>query len=327
MNKPFLMTLFLKTKEVEEVPRCWTQDEAGRKKCCWPQYTELEQIYASARNQDPPNWKMWKQFNVKIYHEFDDYEEAVSQIPHFLNYSDYEDVGTTSNRQSSSHVPSTSRKESIRGAHQNSDSEDDSPSSVHKNYSLGPVLPDPPIAKRNPHYFESGSQTALQPLKLFDATNSNYSASNVTRNFPLPPVEHTANFIEISEDPNASILRKIEELKIIKLKVDQSFRESAKLSLAKVGGKDLTDVTNCIFKKLMTDDITSNFSMYGTSEKSRFVDLETYNLMLDSIRSVLITSEATEAAMKTTIMSWLLHTADRIKAAQRSAAEKGQAML
>ncbi|CAG7653373.1 unnamed protein product, partial [Allacma fusca] len=50
---------------------------------------------------------MWKKFNVQIYHEFDDYEEAVSQIPHFLNYSDYEDVGTTSNRQSSSHVPST----------------------------------------------------------------------------------------------------------------------------------------------------------------------------------------------------------------------------
>ncbi|CAG7733579.1 unnamed protein product, partial [Allacma fusca] len=137
----------------------------------------------------------------------------------------------------------------------------------------------------------------------FDATNSNYSSSNVTRNFPLPPVERTADFIEISEDPNANILRKIEELKIIKLKVDQSFRESAKLSLSKVGGKDLTDVTNCIFKKLMTDDVTSNFTMYGTSAKSRFVDLETYNLMLDSIRSVLITSEATEAAMKTTIMS------------------------
>ncbi|CAG7830625.1 unnamed protein product, partial [Allacma fusca] len=88
-----------------------------------------------------------------------------------------------------------------------------------------------------------------------------------------------------------------------KIKTDPDYRELARVALSRVGGQDVSEVTNNIFRKLMEDEVSKEYTLYGTSEKGSFVKLETFNLILDAVRSVKSTSEATETLMKKAIMT------------------------
>ncbi|CAG7829091.1 unnamed protein product, partial [Allacma fusca] len=65
---------------------------------------------------------------IRIFHEFDNYDGAVTEIEHFLNYSDYETTG------------SVQQNPPTIAIHSSSDSDEDtSPLSIGRNYTLGPV--------------------------------------------------------------------------------------------------------------------------------------------------------------------------------------------
>ncbi|CAG7719096.1 unnamed protein product [Allacma fusca] len=134
--KPFLLTMFIKTKEVEVVPRSWVFEDGVKKFCSCPRTNNLDDIYLAARNQDPPNRKLWKRFAVKVYHEFDNYDNAVAEIPHFLNFSDYEAAESSQTcSKSLGMISGTNISKTVE-----SDSgSDESISSISSKFTFGPV--------------------------------------------------------------------------------------------------------------------------------------------------------------------------------------------
>ncbi|CAG7717927.1 unnamed protein product [Allacma fusca] len=86
----YFVVMFVKKKEVEAVPRKWIIDEEGKRFCYWPNYPDIEDIYAAARDSDFPNKKTWKKYTIRIMHGFETYKLVVSIIPHFCEHSDFE---------------------------------------------------------------------------------------------------------------------------------------------------------------------------------------------------------------------------------------------
>ncbi|CAG7827411.1 unnamed protein product, partial [Allacma fusca] len=79
----------------------------------------------------------------------------------------------------------------------------------------------------------------------------------------------------------------------------------AKSHLSRTGGEDVSQVTNNIFRKLVSDEVCKKFTMYGTvtTGKSSFAKLECFDLIVDAVRSVQATSNATEMDIKKAVMS------------------------
>ncbi|CAG7827357.1 unnamed protein product, partial [Allacma fusca] len=107
-----------------------------------------------------------------------------------------------------------------------------------------------------------------------------------------------------------------------KIKLDLQYRDNAKAQLSRTGGGDVTEVTNNVFRKLMSDEVSNKFTLYGTSEKGVFSKLDTYELIIDTVRAVRSTTDATETEVKKAVGSWLLHASDRIKSLKKSQAKK-----
>ncbi|CAG7829599.1 unnamed protein product, partial [Allacma fusca] len=101
----YLVVTFVKTKEVEVIPKLWVYEKNGKRFTYWPKYPDIEDIYAAARDEDPPNKKTWKNYAIRILHGFDMYNLAVSNIPHFYEHSDFE-AARSNEANASGHIPS-----------------------------------------------------------------------------------------------------------------------------------------------------------------------------------------------------------------------------
>ncbi|CAG7730707.1 unnamed protein product, partial [Allacma fusca] len=200
MTKPFLMSLFLKTKEVEVIPRTWMVEEEVKKYSYWPKSSSLEEIYTAAKSQNQPNKKIWKKFAIEVYFEFDTYEEAVGQIPHFLDYSDYDIAGSSFNVSSKLSVktPQSSILES----------DDDSPTSVPTKFLLGPVLPHAPHVPKVTTQSHSKS-VPIPPLTSYPVATA--STSGAPPDVTFESSIRTQNSFQFDSEQN--IFQEIRELK------------------------------------------------------------------------------------------------------------------
>ncbi|CAG7730454.1 unnamed protein product [Allacma fusca] len=147
--------MFNKSKEVEVVPRSWVVQDDGKWFCYWPTWNNLDKIYKAAKDQQIPNKKLWKRLAIRIFHDFDNYDAAVSEIEQFLNYLDYETTGSVQQN-----PPTIS-------IHNSSDSDNDtSPSSIGRNYTLGPVELPPPPTPAIPTASTSKRRPSIRPKLL-----------------------------------------------------------------------------------------------------------------------------------------------------------------
>ncbi|CAG7716895.1 unnamed protein product [Allacma fusca] len=376
MSNQFLMAMFKKTKEVEVVPKCWITEDDGNKYCYWPNYSKLDKIYDAARAQEIPNRKMWKRLGVRIFYEFNTYDEATAEIPHFLNYSDYETLNASST------IITGAAKTSVLTARESDSESDGSVESIASKFKLGPLaIPEPPNIPKA----RNDILTGIQPSKLFFNVGEKHLPLN------SPKATTSQNFTQVSTvaqndfdghdlSDYRSLVQEIKEMKTMcargfaslklqqdilisavevlsskshfdgsckqadpkinfgfpfkdsvtflrfedKIQSDVSFRESAKIFLARAGGSNLVEIVNNIFRKLMSDDVCDNFTLYGTAAKASFSKLETFDLIVDSVRAVSITANATEVEIKNAVMSWLTHSKDRIKSRQKSGRKSTQ---
>ncbi|CAG7733620.1 unnamed protein product [Allacma fusca] len=124
-----------------------------------------DDIYLAARNQDPPNRKLWKRFAVKVYHEFDNYDNAVAEIPHFLNFFDYEAAESSQTCSKSLGIISGTN---ISKTVDSDSGSDESISSMSSKFTFGPVeLPTPPEIKKITSVVSRGAGKVVQHENLF----------------------------------------------------------------------------------------------------------------------------------------------------------------
>ncbi|CAG7826852.1 unnamed protein product, partial [Allacma fusca] len=238
--------------------------------------TIFNKIYKAAKDQQIPNKKLWKRLAIRIFHDFETYDAAVSEIEHFLNYADYETTG------------SVQQNPPTIAIHNSSDSDDDtSPSSIGRNYTLGPVeLPPPPTpalptastSKRRPSIRlklltsnDEGSpvDTEVHGTNLASDKVSASGIKDITpiKTYSTVPVLLPAGntFQQTIEVPQKELAQTVKfpfpfkELSEFldfeaKVKDDNIYRSNAKLCLARCGGEDVTEVTNNVFRKLVADE-------------------------------------------------------------------------
>ncbi|CAG7816913.1 unnamed protein product [Allacma fusca] len=220
---------------------------------------------------------------------------------------------------------------------------DESPSEVAKKFTFAPVesqfplhdkvlsrptlAPPTPVASTSSKFISTNLDRNQKPVSISPRANVTSGNETSVRNDPQPIVNIQPILAEIREHLSAALENINSKITIMdvpknkhfqpqkfgfpyttsaellefeeKIKTDPDYRELARAALSRVGGQDVSEVTNNIFLKL-----------------------ETFNLILDAVRSVKSTSEATETLMKKAIMTWLQHSVDRIKARQKSAAKK-----
>ncbi|CAG7717975.1 unnamed protein product [Allacma fusca] len=201
--------------------------------------------------------------------------------------------------------------------HNESDSDDDeiSVGDISKNFTFRSLeLPSPPCFDKGTPPLSKVVPNEIQRNNLFTPPSAS-SVATCSKYLPLEVCGDSDFNLEASTVGNIElVLKEIQE--------NPEHRELAKSYLSRAGGDDITEVTNNIFRKLMTDEVCSKFTLYGTVDKSSFVKLESFELIVDAVRSVRTTATATETEIKKAMMLWFQHASDRIKAYQKSQAKK-----
>ncbi|CAG7648999.1 unnamed protein product [Allacma fusca] len=299
----YLVVTFVKTKEVEVIPKLWVYEKNGKRFTYWPKYPDIEDIYAAARDEDPTNKKTWKNYAIRIRHGFDMYNLAVSNIPHLYEHSDFE-AARSNEANTSSQIPSDKSGRSnpeilslpdppidfnVFKTTENSDpsvvSNDEEPlASISKGFTFK-------LIELN----DLGIPTPILILKLAEGS--------------MKPIETEADLA--SYGFSFQTVAELEEFDS-RLVEKSAFRSSVVTKLGLVGGKNLVQKVNNVIGKLMSDEVCGNYTYYGTAIKKTFSVLNVNATIIDAVRHN-FAAPASEVDIRKAIMTFLQHAPDRIK--------------
>ncbi|CAG7725443.1 unnamed protein product [Allacma fusca] len=199
----FAVVVFLKTKEVEAVPKTWLLEDDGKTYCFWPNFKKIQEVYDAAQSEGQPDRKNWKRFAVSCFEEFDSYDLAVQEIGYYLEHSDYEAKKSVKRS-----IPQRSTENDSRRciSPAESSSTDESPSEVVKKFTFAPVesqfphdkvlsrttlappRPPTPVASTSSKFISTDVDRNQKPVSISPRANVTSGNENSVRNDPQPIV-------------------------------------------------------------------------------------------------------------------------------------------